>query len=260
MPIFHQPYNSVGNHTYNVYFYDGIDYQPHFHKNYEVVYVLRGNVFCTVGNRSGTVEEGEFALFLSNEVHSLHSDGTSRVWIGVFSEDFIAEFRNSLNGKTGTDFRFRCTGSRMKYLLDSLIREDLSDHFTTKSCLYALCGEYLKQIPLAEPNARKSELTNRIADYVESNFRKPITLTSLADALGYDYCYLSRSFNRLFSMTFAEYLTVCRFNAACAMLTETDLPITDIAYESGFQSIRSFNNAFRRLAGISPSRFRSGHD
>ena len=128
-----------------------------------------------------------------------------------------------------------------------------------KSCLYAVCSEYVRQISLQENEGKKSELISRIVDFVEKNYKSNVTLSMLSDALGYEYCYFSKIFSRLFSMTFNDYLNVYRFNEACSMLIKTDMPITDISFESGFQSIRSFNNTFKKLSGISPYAYRKSY-
>jgi len=122
--------------------------------------------------------------------------------------------------------------------------------------LYAVCDEYLKQNKLVEAKDKQSILMNDIVDYVENNYKKQISLNQLADSLGYEYCYFSKLFNKLFSMSFNSYINTYRFNAASEMLINTDMPVTEIAYESGFQSIRSFNNTFKNLSGRSPSDFR----
>ena len=57
-------------------------------------------------------------------------------------------------------------------------------------------------------------------------------------------------------MSFNDYVNTYRFNTASEMLITTDASITEIAYESGFQSIRSFNNTFKKLSGLSPSEYR----
>lgn len=256
MPIFHQPHNSMGNHAYNVFVYDDVDYNLHFHKNYEFIYVMEGQITCCVNNRSQRVSEGEFALCLSNEIHSVKTNGHSRVWIGVFSEDFIREFKKFQKGKTGVDFKFRCEKSVHEYLMRHLVQLQLRDVFMIKSCLYALCGEYLRQIPLKEIDDKQAAIMSDVIAFVEDNYKRAVSLKSLADALGYEYCYFSKMFNRLFSMSFNDYLNTYRFNEACNMLTETEATVTDIAYESGFQSIRSFNHTFKRLAGVSPSEYR----
>lgn len=257
MPIFyHQPHNSIGNHSYNVYIYNEINYDPHFHKNYEIIYVISGKAVCTVNNKTKIIEEGDFAFCLSNEIHSIKGIGESKIWIGVFSEDFIHEFKKYQKGKMGVDFSFRCPESLMSYLSENLIKRELSDVFVIKSCLYALCSEYLKQIPLEESNSKQATLMGDIVEYIEKNYKKTLSLASMAEELGYEYCYFSKVFNRLFAMNFNDYINIYRFNEACVMLTETEMPITNVSYESGFQSIRSFNNTFKRLAGVSPSEYR----
>ena len=256
MPIFHQPHNSIGNHSYNVYFYDHINYGLHFHKNYEIIYVKKGSAVCSVNNRTKTLGEGDFAFCLSNEVHSIRSIGEANIWIGVFSEDFIHEFKKYQSGKTGSDFTFRCPEGLMNYLNENLIKAELSDVFVIKSCLYALCSEYLRQITLTEKKDKQAAIMSDVIDYVENNYKQHPSLSELSKKLGYDYYYFSRIFNRMFSMSFNEYLNIYRFNAACEMLTTTDIPITDVAHESGFNSIRSFNNTFKRLAGVSPSEYK----
>lgn len=257
MPIFHQPHNSMGNHSYNIYIYDKVNYDLHFHKNYEIVYVINGKAIYSVNGKTKTLEQGEFAFCLSNEIHSVKSVGASKIWIGVFSEDFIHEFAKRQKGKTGGDFSFKCPEVLMQYLRENLIKKELSDIFVIKSCLYALCSEYLKQIPLEETDEKKASIMEAVIEYVEKNYKKPISLATLAEALGYEYCYCSKIFNRLFSMHFNDYINIYRFNEACAMLTETNLSITEILYESGFKSIRSFNNTFKQLSGVSPSQWRS---
>ncbi len=256
MPIFHQPHNSMGNHSYNVNIYSKTNYDPHFHKNYEIIYVISGKAVCTINNKTKIIEEGDFAFCLSNEIHSIKGIDENKIWIGVFSEDFIHEFKKYQKGKTGVDFSFKCPESLMNYLKENLIKEELSDVFVIKSCLYALCSEYLRQIPLTEKKDKQAAIMSDVVDYVERNYKRTVSLSSLAEELGYEYCYFSKIFNRMFSMSFNDYLNTYRFNEACAMLTNTDMPITEVSYESGFQSIRSFNNTFKRLAGVSPSEYR----
>ena len=256
MYIFHQPHNSMGNHSYNVCVYDRVNYDLHFHKNYEVIYVISGSAICSVNGKTKTLAEGEFAICLSNEIHSIKSVGEAKVWIGVFSADFISEFARCQSGKTGAEFSFRCSESTGAYLRENLIKRSLSDVFLIKSCLYALCSEYLRQIPLESAVEKKSSIMGAIVEYVEKNYKNQISLSTISQSLGYDYCYFSKIFRRLFSMNFNEFLNIYRFNEACALLVDSELSVTAISYESGFQSVRSFNNTFKRYAGVSPSEWR----
>ena len=256
MRIFHQIHNSQGNHSFNVYIYNNVNYAHHFHKNYEIIYVLEGEAFCSVGDKQRTLREGDFALCLSNEIHSIRSLGDSKIWIGVFSEDFVHEFKKRLGNRTGEDFVFRCSDATREFLLQNLIREDQEDILMIKSCLYALCSEYLAKIQLVERDSKRGMLMADIVAYIEENYKKPLTLGELSAHLGYDYCYLSKAFKKLFSMSFNDYVNAFRIDLALDLLTKTAMPITEIAFESGFQSIRSFNYVFKNQTGRSPADFR----
>lgn len=256
MKIFHQPHNSQSNYNYNIFTYDSVDYTHHFHKNYEIAYVISGKALFSVNGRLQTLKEGDFALCLSNEIHSVKTLENSRIWVGVFSEDFVHEFKKRIEGKTGKDFRFRCGDAVNSFLTKNLINGKNDDILLLKSCLYALTSEFLRQVELIPRDNRRGNLMSEIAAYIAENYRKNISLKSLATHLGYDYCYLSKAFNDMFSMSFTDYLSTFRIDHALSLLTNTSLTITEIAFESGFQSIRGFNYSFKKQTGISPAEFR----
>ena len=57
-------------------------------------------------------------------------------------------------------------------------------------------------------------------------------------------------------MTFGEFVLVYRLETATRLLDDTKKSITEVALESGFQSVRNFNRAFRKKMKISPSEYR----
>lgn len=92
--IFHQPDNSVGNHSYNAVIYArGTDWEMHFHQNLELIYAISGNLHCNIGNKEEVLGTEDFALCLSNEIHSLHPDSDTVYWVGSFPK---ISSRNSL--------------------------------------------------------------------------------------------------------------------------------------------------------------------
>ena len=75
----------------------------------------------------------------------------------------------------------------------------------------------------------------------------------VAQKYGYNYQYLSRTFNKTFKTNFKKMLNYYRLEQAIAFLDETDMSISQIAFESGFQSIRSLNAVCLETYGKSPS-------
>ena len=67
---------------------------------------------------------------------------------------------------------------------------------------------------------------------------------------------LSRIFNHTFGVNFKTMLNQYRTDYALELLRDSDLSLSAIAFESGFQSIRSFDHVFRESLGRSPKEFR----
>ena len=78
----------------------------------------------------------------------------------------------------------------------------------------------------------------------------------MAEELGYSYNYLSAYFKTQFGCSYADYVNSFRLEEAVRLLKRTDKSITQIAFESGFTSIRNFNDVFKKEYSISPLLFK----
>ena len=84
-----------------------------------------------------------------------------------------------------------------------------------------------------------------------------IKLEQIARALNVSTFHFCRRFKLETGLTFVEYLSRVRIEQAKLLLHNTHLPISEIAYEIGFQSLTHFNRTFRKLVGTSPTEYRS---
>ena len=73
-------------------------------------------------------------------------------------------------------------------------------------------------------------------------------------AVASDFAHLFKNYT---NMTFVDFLTVERVKLAETFFLNPRLRITDIAFESGFSSISSFNRSFKKIKGCSPTEFRA---
>lgn len=83
-----------------------------------------------------------------------------------------------------------------------------------------------------------------------------ISLAALAESLGCSPRHLRRTFEEAYQVRPVEYLTTCRLLLAKSLLTDTRLPVTEIAFASGFRSLRRFNEAFRERYRLAPTALR----
>lgn len=254
--IVHQQHNSLGNHNYNAFFYENCEWFYHFHKNYELITVLSGEVELILNDKSYLLTADTFALILPNEFHAYHTPDHSLAWVGVFSADFVSEFsRLTRNRRAGTPV-FTCEPPIRDFLMKYLITDETPDTLLLKSALYACCREFLNKTSLYDATKENSFISD-ILSYVSDNFREEISLATAAEALGYEYHYLSRRFHSHFHVNFKRFLNIYRADFARDRLVHTDCDITEIAHASGFQTMRTFHRVFQEQTGMTPSEFRS---
>lgn len=199
---------------------------------------------------------GDFGLFLPYDIHSFLPEKGCEYWILVFSGDFVHSFSKEIVGKVGKGCVFRPNESIAKYVKEQLINNPHLTKYILKSCLYAICEEYLSAVPLIPKDAKKVGIIVRIADYVSEKHTTHISLKDIASEFGYDYNYMSRHFKNIFNMSFTNFVNSYRLETALELLETTNASIVDIAFNSGFQSVRSFNDFFKKHLNTTPSEYR----
>lgn len=254
--IFHQPGNSLSDYNFNVFFYNNTVWDSHFHKNLELIYVLKGELCCTVNSANYKVSSGEFALFLPYDIHSLTPNGPCEYWILIFSSDFVHSFSKEIVGKVGNGCAFKAAKPVEDFVKAQLINNNTPSKYTLKSCLYAICEEYLKNIKLINKDRKQAEAITLIADYVLEKHKEKISLSDIATTLGYDYNYMSRYFKNVFNMSFTDFVNLYRLETAIELLENTNKSILEIALASGFQSMRNFNDYFKKNLNTTPREYR----
>jgi transcriptional regulator GlxA family with amidase domain len=96
----------------------------------------------------------------------------------------------------------------------------------------------------------------RVKDAMDRASHQPWTVVQLARLGGVSPAHFARSFKAAFGVPPHRYLLTRRMERACALLRETALPITEIAYQTGWESLGTFGRIFRDVTGASPGEFR----
>lgn len=100
------------------------------------------------------------------------------------------------------------------------------------------------------------DIIYRTVSYIASHFAEEISLTQMAEDLGYSPYVLSRVFSGTFHCNFNTYLNHVRLDHACNALLHTDQTITEVYENAGFTSQRTFNRVFREKFRMSPKDYR----
>lgn len=103
-------------------------------------------------------------------------------------------------------------------------------------------------------------IIKRTKAYIEENLDQPLSLESVSEVVHCNSFYLCKLFKKVNGYSFTEYINHQRLQKAKRLLMNQDMRISEVAMDSGFQSITHFNRVFRKYAGCSPSEFRKNHE
>lgn len=100
------------------------------------------------------------------------------------------------------------------------------------------------------------EVVKKVIDYIEQNIEKEINLDQISKNIGYSKFHLNRVFAEQTGITIYKYLQNRRLTIAAEKLVRTDMPITQIAYEAGYDTQQSFSYAFKQVYLSPPKTYR----
>ncbi|MGQ9844243.1 MAG: helix-turn-helix transcriptional regulator [Spirochaetota bacterium] len=104
--------------------------------------------------------------------------------------------------------------------------------------------------PLLEPKIKQSIL------YIQNNYRNDISREGLASLVGIHHDYFSKAFKYYTGKSVNEYIYELRIKEAINLLLKSQRNILDIALFVGFDSVKTFNRAFKKITGKNPVDFR----
>jgi transcriptional regulator GlxA family with amidase domain len=96
----------------------------------------------------------------------------------------------------------------------------------------------------------------RAKDRMDAASHEPWPVERLAEVSGVSTAHFARSFKQAFGVPPHRYLLTRRIERATALLRDTELPITEIAFQTGWESLGTFGRVFRDVTGASPSTVR----
>ncbi len=261
----------------------GFNFRAHWHAEVELVYVCDGQFRIGINSEVKILNSGDIAICNSGDIHYYDSAAlNSTVIIIIFKPDLVdshsheywpnticfespfithTQIENitsysNLTGKIKDIFYSCFEESQNKKEFSNLFIKSKLIEFCAISSRYF--SSPLININNTNKNHRLSNLyrMQEALDYLEHNYMNDINLSKLANNLNLSTFHFSRIFKSIYGMNFRPFLNTIRVEKAVNLIINTDMPITDIALECGFGSIRSFNRAFKDINGKVPSDLR----
>lgn len=191
---------------------------------------------------------------------------------------FRQKYSEQIYGKTGFDF-FPANlvfsfidDDRQVMEKDMTIRErielniaedgSISWFTTTKTPLHDKDGKVIglagitRNIGKADKELHPYSKMIRVIDFLQQNYKEDTDIDSLAELCHLSKSQFHRTFKKLFRMPPLQFVLKLRIQSSIKLLKNTDLHISEIAYQCGFNDQNYFARSFSKACGMSPTKFR----
>jgi YesN/AraC family two-component response regulator len=130
-------------------------------------------------------------------------------------------------------------------------------HYTIQEMVHILHATSSQLTQIMQENVQKYSPMAQVLTYIDANISSPdLSLQMAADHIGMSSSAFSRSFKEKVGKNFKEYVDAVRILHAKKLLSETELPIEQIASSVGYDTITSFYRMFKNYTGIAPGEYR----
>ena len=240
-----------------------LGYTSHLHYHIELAWVKEGKTRVTVDSQTYDVEAGDIIIVFPNQIHRFETIEREKYILMIVNPDILSEFMRYFTSKIPTCNLLKRAGqdselSNLAEKISHVFRENppFCDEIL-RGYMLAFFGRLLGMLPTKDINSKDYTALGVIMNYCINNSANELSLDVLEKELHISKYYISHIMNNKLNMGFNDYVNSIRVSNACKYLKKTDLSITEISDIVGFNTMRTFNRAFYKQLGITPSEYRA---
>jgi len=255
--------------------YYGVDW--HYHEEYELLLNIKGEGVRIVGDSMDPFFDNELVFMGSGLPHLFKNEQTNE---SVPVDYIIIKFTKLFNGQPifslpefseisrflklanrGVVFSKKVTNKIKKQIIALSESTGADSVINLFGILRILSTEkdfkFLSSDHFSLKNSTKGEdRIQKVINYIADNYTKDITLEDLAEVAFMTTNSFCRYFKGRTGKTVFQFIREYRINKACQMLINGEKSISDICFDTGFNSFSTFNRIFKSLKNISASEYK----
>lgn len=250
-------------------------YPVHKHNAIEIVIPVENDYRYIVDGRKFTLNAKDILFIPPETPHEIECESEGSRFIYLFEVDFLKDFFDY------PEFEKFMSEPRLVNIItypdvytivyDNFMQiNDIYFMYTTKimemtiySHILAIFGLLTKTTdanPIDQMDSKQKDNYYKfksLVSYINTHYMDDLTLEYAATFVGFSKFHFARLFKEYTDTTFYNYLSHRRIQAAKALLADDHLPVTEIAFQSGFNNLSTFCRCFQRHENCSPSDYRN---
>lgn len=247
----------------------------HWHDELEIIYVKSGFLTVNISGENYIGKPGDAFVVSPGNLHFMGSQtGTVDYFTFLFPLKYIA-FRSDdmlddklieplnsghlmISPEIKDTVKEQCEQLARVYAAEIDESESkITGQIKKKIILLQFIHELWKKGFIVENDTTgRNTVEKEMVSYIQQNYTGKILLREFGEQFHLSEKYISRYFKEHFHITLSQYVTYLRLEHAKQMLQETDISVTEVAMQSGYQNISYFIRSFKKTYGVSPLKYR----
>lgn len=247
----------------------------HWHDELEIIYVKSGFLTVNISGENYIGKPGDAFVVSPGNLHFMGSQtGTVDYFTFLFPLKYIA-FRSDdmlddklieplnsghlmISPEIKDTVKEQCEQLAGVYAAEIDKSESkITSQIRKKIILLQFIHELWKKGFIVENDTTgRNTVEKEMVSYIQQNYTGKILLREFGEQFHLSEKYISRYFKEHFHITLSQYVTYLRLEHAKQMLQETDISVTEVAMQSGYQNISYFIRSFKKTYGVSPLKYR----
>lgn len=258
--------------------YQQDDVTNHNHNFFELAYITGGSCLHTLNDESNIISVGDYFIIDYGSIHSYTESKDLTLINCLFLPEIIDDtlkgccsFEELMHGcllryykvylgKTPVNRIFHDTDGRVLQLLNGLMKE-YQEKQVGYSEIYRCRLQEILILTMRNVLDNNSSTTNNTIvleaiQYINSNYRSQKVLDEFCKKYHFTPQYISRRFKQETGLTIRDYQQKVRMEKCCELLAGSDMSVSDIAQQVGYNDIKFFNELFKRMLKMTPREYR----
>ena len=239
------------------YINNNLDVPAHIHDNIELIYIIKGTAKAFYDGNEYFLAEGNAFISFPQRIHYFYESRDIMAVISIIPIGYLPEFRKIFTECNITTPHLTKTPDMVGMLLkDAATKKSTYHKAFQRGAILSAFSLLFDKAEFTEKKNTDSSTLQKILDYCESNYRENISLEDVSKELFISKSYISHIFSEKVQMGFRDYLNSLRVSFALNHLKDGKLSMSEISTLCGFESIRSFNRAFRKIYQTTPTEYK----
>lgn len=254
-----------------------LSFATHWHNALEIIMPIDNYYEILVDDICYHILPGDILVIPPNKLHQLIAPETGKRFIFLLDITYIAKLQGFSSIQSLLTQSLYLTKLSYPHIYDDLYQlliQMVNEYFSANEfrhlAIYAhlinffvVFGRNHINTDTIFPNVRiykqkeYMQKFDHILEFIDTHYMEELTLDEVAGNAGFSKFHFTRLFKQYTNSTFYDYLIYKRIKVAENLLAKPDLSITEIALQSGFSSISTFNRIFKQQNKCTPSEYRA---